>query len=421
MLNQSALKDKTKLDYKQIAFILYFCGLNAHKTGSRFDSGFCAVTFVVLMAFELVSVFKNNGKLLISNAFIFYLVFLFYYTLSVVWTKSVSDTLSFTTYFVQVFGLVFMLNNNILHNHGAEKYLKYILWSLIYMVIVLIIKTPMFSWGSERVGASIGLNANDLGLRCVIGMLLALFLQKKHPIMYKAVLLLFLIISLFSGSRKALGMAIMGIFIYYALKNRGLKSLLNIGIAAIVSLILLYLVLNDSVLYELMGWRIMTILNKYTIFGNIKSIGYVRSTYSLEERQYAMKMFYQKPLLGWGGDGFRTQMSAIGYSHVTYSHCNYTELLSTLGIVGFLLYYIFEFAILIKSFIQFRRDGNTMYLMAFTIILVNIFAEFFYVSYYSPFVQSIIVIMYLLNLKSKRYETGEEVCTVHEKTWESIL
>tara|TARA_B100000945_G_scaffold259294_1_gene217180 strand:- start:995 stop:1921 length:927 start_codon:yes stop_codon:yes gene_type:complete len=51
--------------------------------------------------------------------------------------------------------------------------------------------------------------------------------------------------------------------------------------------------------------------------------------------QDALRLFFEKPIFGWGGDGFRY------YNKVdfTYSHVNFLELLVNYGLIGFLLFY----------------------------------------------------------------------------------
>ncbi len=52
-----------------------------------------------------------------------------------------------------------------------------------------------------------------------------------------------------------------------------------------------------------------------------------------------MNMFKEHPIIGSGGNSFITRMRLIGYTHIAYSHNNYTEMLCTLGIIGFIIYY----------------------------------------------------------------------------------
>lgn len=86
-------------------------------------------------------------------------------------------------------------------------------------------------------------------------------------------------------------------------------------------------------------------------------------------------------------------MQVTGLARATYSHCNYTELLATLGIVGFLIYYVYELRILGRGLMGFIRTKGREMLLVVVFIAVNLFAEFFYVSYYSPIIQVVLVLL----------------------------
>lgn len=388
-------KNNTRM---QTAFFLYMSAFNAHKTGSPIDTILCLSTFSWMLILLILEMKKTQFVIPCTKPLVYYTMFILFYYSSCLWTQSITDTMSYTSYLVQVFGSVFTLNYLIRTRDDVNEYLELILLSLIYMIAVLILKTPFSVWGSQRVGGAIGLNENDLGVRCSIGVLLSLYLGKKKPIIYRVSLLLFACVALFSGSRKAMMMVFLVFFIYFVWQTQGMKAVRNAAVAIFIIGITFYTIMNNPMLYAVLGYRIQIVLNRLNIGAQIKSIGYTVNSYSIEERtvlrNYALEMFFERPILGWGGDGFRTHMLQTGLARATYSHCNYTELLATLGIVGFLIYYSFEVLILFRGVKIFRksRDQGALFVAAFAV--VNMFAEFFYVSYYSVIIQVILVLAY---------------------------
>lgn len=69
----------------------------------------------------------------------------------------------------------------------------------------------------------------------------------------------------------------------------------------------------------------------------------------------AWKMFSQKPILGWGWNAFAI-LAGYGY----YCHNNYLEIMVSMGIVGFLIYYAMPMTLLAGSIMQ--TDKNKRFL-----------------------------------------------------------
>ena len=100
--------------------------------------------------------------------------------------------------------------------------------------------------------------------------------------------------------------------------------------------------------------------------------------------------------MGNGANGFVSYMRKIGYSHVAYSHCNYTELLATLGIIGFVLYYKMHIQILYRSIKIFYRAHSLEALLGLDLMLMILVTDYYAVSYISLFTQCMIVLIYMV-------------------------
>lgn len=277
--------------------------------------------------------------------------------------------------------------------------------SLVFLILYLVAVTPLSVWGTMAIGQNVGLHKNSIGLNTAWGSVICFYyiretVRKKKT--YIALFVVFSMVCLVAGSRKALVILLGGIALYYVLCEKNVKLLKNIGIAIGVVLIVWLMVMNIPVLYKQVGERTAKMVE--TLFRSAsvsitedKSI-WERSYY----RRYAMQMFMESPLyaiFGHGLDGFRTRMAEIGYYHVAYSHCNYTELLANYGILGFLLYYFIKVKTVVKTFLQ--KDRPKIVTLFMIVLGLGIVIEYGVVSYYDEFIQFNFALSYCVIMKTK--------------------
>ena len=156
------------------------------------------------------------------------------------------------------------------------------------------------------------------------------------------------------------------------------------------------LLLTNATLYKIAGYRIESFM--YSINGvSVEKTGDI-STY---ERQFYMEkgteLFKKNIVVGYGGNNFKTHMREIGYSHIAYSHNNYVELLCTLGITGFILYYFSWFKTvfnLIKNRKKFLQETNGLVYLFICIFLSKLFMDVAMISYINEFINILFIIGY---------------------------
>ena len=402
-INQSAY---SRIRLSDVFLFLYLCATFGNRSGSGFDALFLRGTFA---AYVMVSLLfdvlpreagrrrVSDGHKLFTPLTVWFLLFVFYAYISVFWSESLKNTLqpNYITNFIQAFCLVLFIPYRIESRRDLRLIVGTLVCAALYGVMVLVIKTPSSAWGSERVGSAIGLNSNAVGLSMSFTLLFVLFLARDsgQPLLY-AVCPIFIAVALFSGSRKAAFLCLAGLALVLSFSYRGAKGAVVAFVGIIIVLGVIWAIMNVSELYNVIGYRIERLLLNNGVDGSAEE----REWY----RQYACSMFLDKPILGYGFNGFLTQMQAIGYWHQAYSHCNQWELLSCLGVIGFVGYY----GIFAKLAVTFLRRIKLNHEDAFfgSIFLILIFvSDYGNVSFVDPDIYLYLTLLYCL-CKTMRFE-----------------
>lgn len=184
-----------------------------------------------------------------------------------------------------------------------------------------------------RLSLSIKDNPNNLAYIMLVGILALLVLFSVSKIrsfwFYFLIILFNNYIILLTGSRKNLIISLVCICLFFLFqKNQMRKMIIYIMFSPVVALIVWY------------GYS--------EIYLNSKMIRDATESDSLREYMYrrAIEIFYEYPFFGVGYNGYKT-ISGVG----TYSHSVYMELLSTTGLIGFLLYCSI-YLVLINKFVR---------------------------------------------------------------------
>ena len=317
----------------------------------------------------------------------------------------------YTNTFIQMLGCIICLTNRIKTTKDIDKMLKLLLVSLIYTVLVLYIKTPASAWGTERIGADLGLHPNDIGIRFAIGVMISLYFSISKKIYFNYIFVaIFTVIAMFSGSRKGLLMCVIAIILYpilsYKKRNRNdfMKFLFRIILIILIIAIIYYIIMNNKMFYDVIGVRLESMMSFFE--------GDTLADDSVREREFfivkAIELFKAHPILGYGMNNFSTHMAEINYHHIAYSHNNFTELLATLGIVGFIIYYFMITKMLInliKNMFYKVKNNYAMNVLFLLMLSIICFISYWCVSYSSEY----FIILYSLIYMFLKVNKSEEV------------
>ena len=401
------MKKNMMISMKKIQYIslfVYIVSISAFQLETGIDPWIVRGSFVLLVTSSLL---RKNIKFNIQIVWI--IIFWFYYFLSLLWASNASDTMLCLNSAIQVIAISICLPNIIEDQNDIKKILNYIIISLFITSVLIFVRTPFSYWGLIRIGDVTGLHVNIVGVRMAIGALLCLYfvgdsnISVKKKILYLICIVIFVLIGFFTGSKKSIFIILLGIILYEFFVAKGIrkfsKLITYVGLAAVLWIF----VMNNTYLYNVIGRRLESFIETFS--GNSNAdLSYIERNYFIEK---AKELFRMHPILGYGGDNFMSYMREIGYSHVAYSHNNYYELLSTLGIIGFLIYYFMWFKVffdLIKVFIKNNSKFILIFLIIISLILIMDYGN---ISYYSDFNTILLVLSCYLVIDFRKSEKNE--------------
>lgn len=194
----------------------------------------------------------------------------------------------------------------------------------------------------DRFGEIIG-DSNLVGITLALTATVALFLFcTNHNILALIEFACMGYVILLTGSRTALALlcvAILSILYQSAYTYQwNLKKIVVLSAVVFVGVIALwYAIMNVPVLYRALGIRIVSFIQ---ISQGKKSVTNEHSTQTrVFLAQQAFNWFLSSPVWGHGINSFMYYRQHVLNGNLGFSHCNYTEILSGVGIVGFVSYY----------------------------------------------------------------------------------
>lgn len=221
----------------------------------------------------------------------------------------------------------------------------YVLSSFI-MIALLYGSGKLVGNSEDRLGNEALGNANVFATFIMYSVMYSLWLllNKEYGIVKKTFLSISLLSNLYalilSGGRKFFLACFVFLYVLLIFRYRSsfIKSVAKYTIImAVLCICVFYLINNTPALYNAIGVRMEQLINSITGNGKVDESAIIRSNM----RNAAIQEWIKSPLIGYGFNTFqylRTTLLFSGGSH-GYSHCNYTELLYSGGIIYALVYY----------------------------------------------------------------------------------
>lgn len=265
--------------------------------------------------------------------------------------------------------------------------LPFIVAGIISAIYLLTLESSLILLGGVRIGDSLSGNVNTVGYNFgLISVLLMWWYCQKHSRIKLILLILFSALMLVTGSKKVLIVLVVDIAVLFFYERKRLSGWLKLLVVLAIGL---YVLFNVPYFYEIIGIRIEGMI--MTMFGNASSSMYSYSTDVRNEMiAEAFKVFSNKPIFGGGWNNFYASTN-FGYE---YSHCNYTELLCSFGIIGTVFYYsrhVYNIKVALKRLKNQECINSTI--LALALVVVVLFLDWAVVTFSSQCVWYLPIIL----------------------------
>lgn len=180
----------------------------------------------------------------------------------------------------------------------------------------------------------LGINSNRIAKLLAYAVIIAVYEQlnrEKRQLKDWVSVLVLLLTVLLTGSRKGLLIPIIGVYTLVCVRKP--KKFIQFSIAGgALAIVLLFLLLNVDVLYDLVGYRVKPVLQL------LQGEEFAEASLDSRVDSIALAWNASQDSLFWGHglDCFRLLAKSYG----GYTHCNYVEILYSLGWVGVIIYYL---------------------------------------------------------------------------------
>lgn len=322
----------SKLLFENKIYLILFqlCVIANAVFGEDKEAFFVSKVFMLLFFVGITFKLLTSGtRIVLGKSVILPFIFVFYEIVSCAWAFNQEVAISQLITQLQLFVLFFFSYIYIKRVGRLEDY-----YNAIYLSGIGLIFYSLYVYGGlsgflaimstgHRMGDLIG-NQNTYGLVFANAALVALyyffFNNEKRYILLAG---LFIFFGFSSGSKKVVLLLILGLF-FLILSKYGIRKLFKVLIYSFVSL--------------LVGWMLIHLPLFSTILERLESYlsvtGNTSDNLRAELIRFGLELFMENPFLGYGLNNYQ-----LFHWSGAYSHNNYIEVLVSLGIVGFIIYY----------------------------------------------------------------------------------
>ena len=350
---------------------------------------------VVLFAYTCIILLNHRKVRKEAYRFVLYkLPFVIFACLSLLWCLYSSPVESY------VYSLILKLMNSfsIICYISSEERLHKSFRFMVYAAAVLSLRTlltvPISAYGTARIGIYLSSQSGaDFGgstaMTLVFGFasIFLIFYGKaiKNKKIKIILFIMFNLISLLSGSKKAVFYLIIYLIcICYRKSKKFLYFLGKLLIGMVFFLIVYSFMMKNQVFYNAIGSRINGMLDVIFYRGTTDLSTLGRLAY-LED---AWKTFLRHPFIGVGLDNFKYYNT----HNMAWAENNFLEILADFGLIGFILYHLPHVYIL-RKLIR-NKEKSKVYSLVLVMSLVLLFNDLTIVSYRSGLLQLFFTVLY---------------------------
>lgn len=337
-------------DYVGIVLCMVYLFFTFLANGNIFPTVLNRITMYIFLLYGIL-VFAYRffrQSLIISRYSYWYALFIVFTSITILYSDYKTELFSDSYYqLIVCFMITFFLAEFIV----AEEDFILISWtyvvSSLFMIAFLYMTGGLVGTASERLGQDILGNSNTFATFIMYSEMYALWLfifttkNKMQQVVLGISILAGMYALMLSAGRKYFIIPVLFIYALLILKKdeRGKRYFIKNTVFVAVIIIVLYLLITKiPILHNSIGIRLEQFINQYTGRGEVDASSKIRKIM----REVAIEGWRKKPILGHGYNTFqyyRSKRLFNGGIH-GYSHCNFTELLFSGGIVYCLIYYL---------------------------------------------------------------------------------
>ena len=365
--------------------------------------------FFLFLGVSYLEVLLDRGwyrHLYLPMQTIWYGLFVILSIVSSIWAESFATTIVPLSKMVQILLLTNCLIQHIRDERRLEQYIRILLAASLFLIVYLLVRTPITRWFGGFLGHGTGYNTNDIGLAiavCVQFSFYEAYVRGRKICYLLTALSVFTVI--LTSSRKGILMSVFGIILIVVFNYRARKYMLRVLCILALAVLVALLIYQIPPLYRAIGMRIDTMLSYF--------MEDQKGDYSISMRQYyidiAKSIFHEHPVFGIGLNNFSYYVRAYGATP-TYCHNNYWEIAAGLGIIGLIVYYWFY----VYLFFRLARqvlDGHKSALVFMALLLQFLVFEYGIVNYYKTQSQLVFAAAFcavMINVRSEQLQQAPE-------------
>ena len=350
---------------------------------------------LMLAAAMLLWLGRKNSRVVIPYNTAWYVVFTVFSAISCLWSMFIDTHIA--SYFLRMVVIIASITSVSIYVDTAEDLERLIKLFILSMTIIVFMEfavTPSDEWTSGVMGSHFsGANQNSVAFLVFCAELMAFYeFYSRGRKRYVFLIILFVVFVVLSGSRKALFAAVAGplMFVFFSVYKR--NYLFHIILIAALAALIVFIVMNDVNAYNSIGKRFESMLEFWfeDRSHKVDNSLYMRSYYI----QLAQEMFGESPVFGKGMGNFARIIDEVYELQGVYSHNNFWQILSELGIVGFFIYYSMYAFIIIKLIRNALIHKSRISLLFLTFMILLVVLETGFVTYNSKMPHIVIAIAY---------------------------
>lgn len=349
---------------------------------------------MTLVAAVFIWIDRREKKIIIPYNSVWYLVFTLYCGLTSFWSEYVpTSNIIMVGKMVVIIAMITAISIYVDAPEDLERLMSLFIFSMViifFLELSSVGPAGIFKGGFGSYFS--GFNANEIGFWIMCAEMMAFYKAYiKNEKAYYVLVAVFIVFVIATSSRKATVATLVSPIIMLVMTTRKKFKVFQIVAMLITIAAVVYLIMTNEQLYNAIGRRFYSMMN-YFDEDTLKSDG----SLTMRSRFIAIakELFAESPVFGKGMGNYIKLIQADYEMQGAYCHNNYWQILSELGITGFLIYYSFYAFTIIKLAKNVIVNKSRIAIVFLTFMIVLLIMEWGIVSFNVKTTHIIIALAY---------------------------